>query len=493
MKTGAETAARHSHFRNPWRVNKHHVLVHDRHGRGFVKAVELFCGAGGMSRGLVDAGFDVVRAYDAWPAAVETYRRNIGPHVVEADLNNLLTVVPEISALAPDIICGGPPCQDYSLAGRREEGKNASMTIAFAIVVTTVRPQWFIMENVTQAQKSEAWAEARAMLKRAGYGLSESQINAAYYGVPQSRRRLFVVGRLGEKDGFLQSAIAEKASAAPMTLRQFFGSTVPEAVFFPATSDARRSFYAADESAPTIWERSIRPLPEGHRYHPADMALLENGFVYSRPVRGGRGVRTIDEPISTITRTSWERPTPRYLGAPHHLDPVTATDTAVLTVDQIARIQGFPFDWTWGEIAKRDVLQMIANAVPAPVAQSLGEVILERHQGQSVPAIEGRFIDWLVRGGRSRTTAHNIKANVGRARRLLHGRTFADAGHELLALEAASGFDALPKNTKSDLRRALSVLVEFEASKLQKKRKPRRSAVTVLPELESVTTLKQAA
>ena len=463
------------------------------HGRGFVRAVELFCGAGGMSRGLVDAGFNVVRAYDAWPAAVETYRRNIGPHVVEVDLNNLLTIVLEISALAPDIVCGGPPCQDYSLAGRREEGKNASMTIAFAIVVATVRPQWFVMENVTQAQKSQAWAEARAMLKRAGYGLSESRLNASYYGVPQSRRRLFVVGRLGERDGFLQSAIATKASAAPMTLRQFFGSAVPEAVFFPATSDARRSFFSADESAPTIRERSIRPLPEGHRYHPADIALLENGFVYSRPVRGGRGVRTIDEPIATITRTSWERPTPRYLGAPHHLDPVIATDTAVLTVDQIARIQGFPADWTWGEIAKRDVLQMIANAVPAPVARSLGEVILERHQGQSVPALEGRFIDWLVRGGRNRATAHNVKANVGRARRLLGGRTFADTGHEILALEAASGFDALPKNTKSDLRRALSLLSEFEASKRLKQRRPRRSAVSVPLELESPAALKQAA
>ena len=463
------------------------------HGRGFVRTVELFCGAGGMSRGLIDAGFEVVRAYDAWPAAVETYRRNIGPHVVEADLNSLLSIVPQITALAPDVVCGGPPCQDYSLAGRREEGKNASMTVAFAIVVTATRPEWFIMENVLQAQKSQAWAEARAMLKRAGYGLSESRINAAHYGVPQSRRRLFVIGRLGERDGFLQSAIAAKASVAPMTLRQFFGSAVPEAMFFPATSDARRSFYTADESAPTIRERSIRPLPDGHRYHPADIALLENGYVYSRPVRGGRGVRTIDEPIATITRTSWERPTPRYLGAPHHLDPVIATDTAVLSVDQIARIQGFPANWEWGEIPKRDVLQMIANAVPAPVARCLGEVILARHRGQSAPAIEGRFIDWLVRGGRSRATAHNLKANVGRARRLLGGRTFADTGHELLALETASGFDTLAKNTKSDLRRALAVLAEFEASKLQKQRKPRRPTASPPPEHETGAMLKEAA
>jgi DNA (cytosine-5)-methyltransferase 1 len=446
-----------------------------------------------MSRGLVDAGFDVVRAYDAWPVAVETYRRNIGPHVVEADLNNLLSIVPQISALAPDIVCGGPPCQDYSLAGQRQEGENASMTVAFAIVVTAARPEWFIMENVVQAQKSQAWAEARAILKRAGYGLSESKINAAYYGVPQSRRRLFVIGRLGERDGFLQSAIAAKASAKPMTLREFFDPTMPEATYFPATSDARRSFYSSEESAPTIREKSMRPLPPTHRPHPADAALLTNGYVYSRPLRDGRGVRSIDEPMTTITRTSWERPTSRYLNSPHPADPVPAATTAVLVIDQISRIQGFPTDWKWIATSKQDIRQMIANAVPAPVAKSLGEVILERHRGQSVPAIEGRFVDWLVRSGRKRATAHNIKANVGRARRLLDGRTFADVGCELLALEVAPGFDALPKNTRSDLRRALAILAEFEASKLLKQKKPRRPTELPSLELAPVEMLKEAA
>lgn len=423
-----------------------------------------------MSRGLVDAGFEVVRAYDAWPAAVETYRRNIGPHVIEADLNDLLSIVPQISALAPDIVCGGPPCQDYSLAGRRQEGKNASMTIAFAIAVTTVRPQWFLMENVTQAQKSQAWAEARAMLKRAGYGLSETKINAAYYGVPQSRRRFFVIGRLGEKDGFLQSAVAAKASVAPMTLRQFFTSPSSKVPILDMPG----------------------PLRELQSYS-ADTALLENGYVFSRPVRGGRGVRSIDEPFPAVTRTSWERPGPKYRNAPHPDDPIPADLTAALTRDQASRIQGFPAAWRWTATSQRDILQMLANAVPAPVARSIGDVILERHRGQSVPAIEGRFVDWLVRGGRNRATAHNLKANVGRARRLLGGRTFADVGHELIALETAPGFDALPKNTRCDLRRALAVLAEFEASKLQKPRRPRRSVASAYLEPESVEAHKHAA
>lgn len=438
-----------------------------------MRTVELFSGAGGMSRGLIDAGFEIVRAYDAWPVAVQNYRHNVGRHAEVADLNNLLSIVPEISRLAPQMICGGPPCQDYSLAGKREEGRNASLTIAFAIAVTTVRPEWFLMENVTQAAKSEAWAEARSMLKRAGYGLSESKINAAHYGVPQARRRLFVIGRLGERDGFLQSAIASAASSDPMTLRDFFRQAVPDAPHFQSRMPSKGSVWSADEVAATIKFSSGRPIPATHRIHPDDAALIQNGFVYSRPLRGGRGVRTIDEPIATITRTSWERPTPRYLNAPHPKDPVSATKTAVLTRDQISRIQGFPADWQWIAATKHDVNQMIANAVPAPVARSLGEVILARQDGQTVPAIEGRFLDWLVSGGQTRPTARNVKYRVGRARSMLGGRTFSDSVLEIAALEAAPGFDALSKSVRSDLRQALRLYADFLAAKESKAKKPK--------------------
>lgn len=408
-----------------------------------MRAVELFCGAGGMSRGLIDAGIDVVRAYDAWPVAVENYRKNVGPHAEVADLKNLIAVIPEISRLAPDLVCGGPPCQDYSLAGKREEGENASLTVAFAIVVTTVRPEWFLMENVLQAEKSSAWTEARAMLKRAGYGISESKLTASFYGVPQSRRRFFAIGRLGERDGFLQSDIASAASSEPMTLR---------ALFSPNT--------------------------------PADAALLSNGFVYARPVRGSRGVRTIDEPFPTVTRTSWERPGPKYIASPHPNDPVPATSTAELTREQASRIQGFPAQWRWVAPTQRDILQMIANAVPAPVARALGEIIVARQMGLTAPAIEGRFLDWLVRAGRNRSSARNVKSNVNRARRLLGGRTYADVEMEISALDAVPGFNDMKKGPRSDLRQALRLHAEFMSMRTipKQKRKPENTPIVALIE-----------
>jgi DNA (cytosine-5)-methyltransferase 1 len=302
-----------------------------------MRAVEIFCGAGGMSRGLVDAGFEVVKAYDAWPVAVETYRHNVGREVEIADLANLLPVVPEICKLAPDVICGGPPCQDYSVAGRRREAENAGLTTAFAVIVTTARPQWFIMENVIPASRSEVWAEARNMLKRAGYGLSESKINAAYYGVPQARRRLFIVGRLGERDGFLQSALAGAASAEPMTMRDLFDPAISKS---PALQP--HGVCSGSEQSRGNSSSSRKPAQRQLMAHPEDLELIRNGYFYCRPLREGRGVRRIDEPAATISRTSWERLTSRYMNSPHPKDPVPASEAVELSRRQISRIQGFP-------------------------------------------------------------------------------------------------------------------------------------------------------
>ncbi len=429
-----------------------------------------------MSLGLKQSGFEIVQAYDAWPVAVANYNRNVGHHAKVADLGETLGIVPELLKLAPDIICGGPPCQDYSSAGRREEADNARLTLAFAVLVATVRPAWFLMENVVNAMKSETWAQARSILKASGYGLTECKIDASRYGVPQARRRLIVVGRIGERDGFLASSIAAAAAPQPMTLRDLFGATTPAAMYFPATSEARRSIWSPDEPAPTIRERSIRPLPVSYQPHPDDAALIANGYIYSRPVRAGRGVRSIDEPFPTMTRTAWERPTPRYLGSPHPADPVAASETAVLTIPQISRIQGFPIWWKWETSAKRDMLQMIANAVPPPVAAAIGCAILDREAGRSIPEVQGGFLQWLVRRGRSRPSARNVKSLAGRARRLLRGRTFDILALEIAALEGVAEFQAMRKTTQSDLRQALRLLAEYQASRGQKHRKQRQAS-----------------
>jgi len=358
-----------------------------------------------MSLGLQRAGVDMIQAFDAWAPAVETYRHNVGHHVSQRDLKDIFTMGPLIADLSPDLICGGPPCQDYSVAGKRIEGENAGLTKAFSMLVCIARPQWFVMENVPQAARSLAWQKARSMLVKAGYGLSECKVDASWYGVAQKRKRLFVIGRLGEQHGFLNSALV-----AARTKRQ------------------------------TIIN---------------DVLDIQEGYVYSRPFRAARGVRSVHEPFPTVTRTCWERLTERYLSNPHPNDPVPVTQAAVLTTGQLAQLQGFPRNWQWRGASRQDIHQMIANAMPSPLAESIGRVILERHNGQTIPMVQGRFVQFLMRKGRTYQSARNVKSQLNRARRLLGGRTFTSLELELATLENVQKFNELPTQTKSDLRAAL--------------------------------------
>lgn len=447
-----------------------------------MRAVELFVGAGGMSLGLRRAGIEVIQAYDAWSPAVEVYRRNVGPHVWQRDLKDIFSIGPMIAALAPEIICGGPPCQDFSAAGERIEGERAALTRAFAMLVCIARPSWFLMENVPLAASSQAWADARAMLVRAGYGLTEAKLDASFYGVPQRRRRLFVVGRLGEQNGFLESALVAARSKSPMTVREILGDSLGEAFFMPPRIPGKRGVWSVNDPAPTMRSSSRRPMSDSYQPHPADTALIATGAFYTRPFYSGRGVRTLDEPAPAVIRTTRERPRPHYLSNPHPADPVPATQAAVLTQEQVSRIQGFPIGWDWSSATSRDIDQMIANAVPAPLAEAIGRVILTREAGGSIPEVQGRFGQWLRRRGFSKPAVRNAKSRVNRARRLLGGRTFANAALEIAALDVVEGFKGLPAGTRYDLRKALQLYREWQA---EPKKQRKANETTILPPNQS--------
>jgi DNA (cytosine-5)-methyltransferase 1 len=432
-----------------------------------------------MSLGLKRAGCEIIQAYDSWDKAVEVYRRNIGSHVWQVDLKDIFRIGPMLAALAPDMICGGPPCQDFSAAGERVEGERAALTRAFAMLVAVVRPRWFLMENVPLAARSQAWADARAMLVKAGYGLTESKLDASLYGVPQRRRRLFVIGQLGEQDGFLESALASARSEKQMTIRDMLGNALGDACYFQPRVSGNRGIWSTDGPAPTICRSSKRPIPPNYKPHPADATLVETGAFYTRPFHEGRGVRTLDEPAPAVIRTTRERPRPHYLANPHPADPVPATLAAVLTQDQVSRIQGFPIGWDWSSAPSRDVDQMIANAVPAPLAEAIGRVILAREAGETIPEIQGRYGQWLSRQhGFTKLAIRNAKSRLNRARRFLNGRTFADAAIELSTLESIPGFARLSKGMRSDLRAALRFYREWQAeAKSLKQTKPKTTAI----------------
>lgn len=173
--------------------------------------VDLFCGCGGLTLGLVAAGYRSALAVDRWPAALETFRRNIGDHVYESDM----AVVPSLPEC--DLIVGGPPCQGFSSAGlRQQHDARNSLVRDFSSIIAECRPKAFIFENVEgflTAGNGEYVRDLLAPTIAAGYSIHLRKVNAANFGVPQHRKRVIAVGGLGFDPGF--PAFTHRAFGAP--------------------------------------------------------------------------------------------------------------------------------------------------------------------------------------------------------------------------------------------------------------------------------------
>jgi DNA (cytosine-5)-methyltransferase 1 len=427
-----------------------------------LRAVELYAGAGGMSLGMQRAGIQVTRAYDHAECAVDAYNRNLGypAHAVKADLSDVSSFALEVACLEPEVVIGGPPCQDFSPAGARHEGERANHTKLFALYVCTAMPEWFLMENVQRARGSKAWETARELLKRAGYGLTEVVLNAAYYGVPQSRKRFIVVGRRGERDGFLEQALRKAASKQPMPLRELFGDRLGDHFYSHPRAPDRRGVWSVDAPHPTI-RNARRPQPKAYAPHRNDSNY--QAAVCLRPYPEGREVYAPDEPDPSIPPTLREQTSDSCLANSHYTDPLPSSRATVLSQAEISLIQGFPEDWDWSASTVRDADQMIANAVPAPMAERIGNVIVARHRGETCCEVPGNYRQWLSREkGMSKQRVANAVWRVKKAWSLLGGRNFACRGRETRELELAMQQAGYPGGKQSDLRIALREFRDWE-------------------------------
>ncbi len=288
-----------------------------------MKVVDLFAGCGGLSLGFEKAGYNVVAAFEWWGTAVNCYRENFNHPVIQLDLSDTDNAIKEIQKFVPDMIIGGPPCQDFSHAGKRIENDRAELTESYAKIVAGIKPKCFVMENVDRAQKSHAYAIAREIFKEAGYGLTEIILDASLCGTPQKRKRFICFGMLEKEDAFACDAFISRFAKKPMTLRDYFGDTLGFEFYYRHPRNySRRAVFSIDEPAPTM--RGVnRPVPKGYPGHQNDAC------------------------------------------------PVTS-DLHVLSTNERALIQTFPNDYKWIG-SKTDVEQMIGNAVPVNLAKFVGE------------------------------------------------------------------------------------------------------------------------
>ncbi len=290
-------------------------------------AIDLFSGCGGMSLGFQNAGFSILAAYDNWKPAVEVYKLNFSHPIISADLSDE-KVQDSIVAMSPNIIIGGPPCQDFSSAGHRNENLGrAVLTYSYRDIILKVRPKFFVMENVPEITKSAKLPEIKQSFKSAGYGLTAYILDASYCGVPQSRKRFFLIGCLDAEDDFLKPFLEKNLASKPMSMYDYFGDSLGVEYYFRVPrSYNRRGIFSIYEPCQTI--RGVdRPIPPGYQGHPSD------------PV-----------PVGPLVRA--------------------------LTVLERSYVQTFPKDFKFiGN--KTDLNQMIGNAVPVKLAEFVATAILE--------------------------------------------------------------------------------------------------------------------
>lgn len=296
-----------------------------------MKAVDLFSGCGGLSLGLIKSGMTVIGAFENWKPAREIYEQNFNHKVWDIDLSDVSKSINEISKLKPDLIAGGPPCQDFSSAGKRDENLGrADLTICYAKIIMGVKPEWFLMENVDRAAKSNAFKEAKKLLSTS-YGLTEVILDASFCGVPQKRKRVFLIGKIGEQPDFLSENIFSRLSKQPLTVKKYLGNKIDIQYYYRhARSYARRGIFSVEEPSPTI--RGVnRPVPPKYKFHIGD-AIKDLSVV---------------RPLSTKER---------------------------------ALIQTFPSNFKWGTATKSTLEQIIGNAVPVNLAKFVGESILSQER-----------------------------------------------------------------------------------------------------------------
>ena len=161
-------------------------------------AVDLFCGAGGASCGIHAAGFDVVASVDKDETVLDTHAENLPGYTLRHDLTDVdPSVLPE-RAREPTYVHGSPPCKGFSTANdnREVDDERNSLVFRFTDWLAALRPRVVTMENVTGMTNitTHFMDRVEAAFREAGYAVRWRVLNAADYGVPQTRRRVITIG-----------------------------------------------------------------------------------------------------------------------------------------------------------------------------------------------------------------------------------------------------------------------------------------------------------
>lgn len=346
--------------------------------------ISLFSGAMGLDIGLAKAGLNVVIGQDFDASCVKTMRAN-GHKVLEGDIREIepqqLLSLTGLHIGEPFLICGGPPCQPFSTAGKRLgiNDPRGSLFMDFIRMIDYIRPRFFVMENVKGimsaplkhvplAERDEKDPEQRlgtvldvilSEFNKLGYKTVYGVLDAVNYGVPQFRERFVLIGSRDNEDIFLPIPTHFQMHQNQEYQWQSVRSVIEDLEF-----DSGECATLSDERL-----KFLKMVPQGGNWRdlPEDIIPIAMGGAYTSG--GGK--------VGFYRRLSYDQPSPTVVTSPVQKATMMChpTQNRPLSVKEYARIQQFPDNWIFtGTTAAK--YRQIGNAVPVGLAEAIGKAVI---------------------------------------------------------------------------------------------------------------------
>jgi DNA (cytosine-5)-methyltransferase 1 len=352
-------------------------------------AIDLFCGAGGMSLGFEQAGFDVISAVDVDPvhAAVHSFNFPLCNTICD-DISNISgNIISKGNQV--DVVIGGPPCQGFSMIGKRDiNDPRNDMLHQFVRMVNEIRPRYFVMENVaglTIGKTKNILENVIFNFKKIGYNVLNPYmiLDSKYYGVPQSRKRLFIIGyKFGHVAPFypppkhLAVSVSDAISDLP-NIDEFKELELSDSLSYKIYPNSHYAkllhgdiIDSTDFSYQRIWNRDILTgcLRTNHTI------ISVNRFKNTLP--------GMVEPISRFLKLDFNglcntlrAGTDKSKGAFTSPRPIHPRDNRCISVREAQRLHSYP-DWFRMHCTKWHGFREVGNSVPPLLARSVASQII---------------------------------------------------------------------------------------------------------------------
>lgn len=311
-----------------------------------IRSFDLFCGAGGSSCGARMAGVEPVGGIDLWDTAADTFELNFPEATVYRRPIASLTarqVAREVGDI--DLLLASPECTNHSVAKGNAERCEVSRRTAYEVIrfAKAWRPRWVVVENVGSMQRWHSYADWITKLRSLGYRTRELRLDSQHYGVAQSRRRLFILCDLERAPPAVVPSVRSRA-----TVRAILNRCNDDEYSYRSTP-----LFRENRAEPTL-ARARRAI---EAIGPDKPFLI---VYYGSDAAGGW--QKLDRPLRTITtldRFALVRPTS------------DGHEMRMLQPPELAAAMGFPDNYLWPDVTRRERIKLIGNAVSPPVMQAV--------------------------------------------------------------------------------------------------------------------------